>query len=115
MAKITFVLRKGKSKSASIQLFFNYGTKKRLRYSTGLKILDYKNWDEEKMRIKNVVVEVYKNQVNNRLTEIQSFIEKLHTDYITNGESFDNVILKNELDIFLNRVKNSIAKKPVQL
>ena len=29
------------------------------------------------MRIKNVVAEVHKNDVNNRLTDIQSFVEKL--------------------------------------
>lgn len=115
MAKLTFVLRTGKSKSATIQLFFNYGTEKRLRYSTGLKILDFKNWDAEKMRIKNVAAEVHKNKVNNRLTEIQGFLEKLHTDYITSGELFDNDILKSELDIFLNRVKPSKEEKSIHL
>ncbi|MDA9343559.1 site-specific integrase [Algibacter sp.] len=105
MAKLTYILRQGKTKSATIQLFFNYGTEKRLRYSTGLKILDSKNWDEEKMRIKNVAAEVHKNKVNNRLTEIQGFVETLYTDYITNGTNLNNDILKSELDIFLNRVK----------
>jgi integrase len=115
MAKLTYVLREGKSKAATIQLFFNYGTEKRLRYSTGLKISDYRNWDANKMRIKNVTAEVHKNNINNRLTEVQSFLEKLHTDYITNGESFDNDILKKELDVFLNRVKPSNLEKPIIL
>lgn len=115
MAKLTYVLRRGKTKSASIQLFFNYGTKKRLRYSTGLKISDFKNWDVEKMRIKNVTAEIHKNEVNNRLTEIQGFIEKLYTGFITRGKSIDNVILKNELDVFLNRRKPTIEEKPRQL
>ena len=105
MAKLTYVLRKGKSKSASIQLFFNYGTNKRLRYSTGLQILDAKNWDDEKFRIKNVTAEVYKNEVNNRLNEIRGFVEKLHTGLLTSGENIDNDILKNELDTFLNKSK----------
>ncbi|MFD0837117.1 tyrosine-type recombinase/integrase [Mariniflexile aquimaris] len=106
MAKLTFKIRKGVDKSAKIQLFFNYGTDRRLRYSTGLEILDAKNWDDEKMRIKNVVSEIHKNDVNNKLTDIQSFLEKTYTRLaITEGVEVDNEILKNELNIFLNRIK----------
>jgi len=114
MAKLTFKARKDANKSASIQIFFNYGSNKRLRYSTGFKVLDYKNWDAVKMRIKNVVAEVHKNNINNRLTEIQSFLERLHTDYITSNTPFDNETLKKELDIFLNKVK-APTNEPQQL
>lgn len=115
MAKVTFKLRKGKGTSAAIQLFFNYGTEKRLRYSTGLNILNVKNWDGSKMRIKNVSAEVHKNNINNRLTEIQSFVEKLNTEYITKGNDLNNDILKNKLSIFLNKVKPSDKKKHTNL
>ncbi|TPV31947.1 site-specific integrase [Paucihalobacter ruber] len=111
MAKLTFVLRRGKSKSASINLFFNYGTKKRLRYSTGLEISDFKNWDERKMRIKNVVDEVHRNKINTRLSEIQTLVEKIHVENITNGVPLNNEMLKNELDIFLNRGKTNEEEK----
>jgi integrase len=105
MAKLTFKIRKGVDKSAKIQLFFNYGSHKRLRYSTGLEVLDAKNWDAEKMRIKSVAVEVHKNDVNNKLTDIQSFLEKTYTRLsITEGVEVDNEILKNELNIYLNKV-----------
>jgi len=113
MAKLTYVLRKGKNtKSASIQLFFNYGTNLRLRYSTGLQILNFKNWDDEKFRIKNVTAEVHKNDVNNRLTEIQSFVEKLYTGLITQDKTINNEVLKNELDIFFKKVKTTDDVKP---
>lgn len=115
MAKVTFKLRKGKGTSAAIQLFFNYGTEKRLRYSTGLNIMNVKNWDDGKMRIKNVTAEVHKNNINNRLTEIQSFVEKLNTDYITKGNDLNNDILKKELSRFLNKVKPSEKKEQTKL
>lgn len=117
MAKVSFKIRKGKDKSASIQLHFNYGTEKRLRYSTGLNVLNSKNWDEDKMRIKNVSAEIYKNQVNSRLTEIYSFVEKLYTESITSGKHFNNEILKNALDVFFNKTKinNEVEKKKLEL
>lgn len=114
MAKLTFKARKDANKSASIQIFFSYGTNKRLRYSTGLKVSDFKNWDDSKMRIKNVVAEIHKNKINTRLTEIQSFLEKLHTDYVTSNTSFNNETLKKELDIFLDKVK-APTNEPQQL
>jgi len=106
MAKLTFKIRKGVDKSSKIQLFFNYGTDRRLRYSTGLEVLDAKNWDTEKMRIKNVLAEVHKNDVNNKLTDIQAFLEKTYTRLaIRESIEVDNEILKNELNIFLNKIK----------
>jgi len=104
MAKLTFKIRKGVDKSAKIQLFFNYGTNKRLRYSTGLKVNDLKNWDEDKMRVKNVVAEIHRNEINNRLTDIRAFLEKIYTKYaITDNIIVTNKILKRELDIYLNK------------
>jgi integrase len=111
MAKVTFKLRNGNGKTASIQLFFNYGTEKRLRYSTGLSIMNIKNWDSDKMRIKNVTAEIHKNDINNKLTDIQSFIEKLHTQFITKSKNLNNDILKKELSIFLNKEKPLDEKK----
>ncbi|MCM4151541.1 hypothetical protein DHD05_08065 [Arenibacter sp. N53] len=114
MAKLTFVPRKGSNKSASIQLYFNYGSNKRLRYSTGLKIIDIKNWDDSKMRIRNVVSEIHKNNVNNKLTEIHNFVEKTYYRLaITENVEVTNEILKEELNVFLNR--NSIKDDKPQL
>ena len=115
MAKLTFKARKGTSKSASIQLFFNYGSKKRLRYSTGLKVSNIKNWDSSKMRIKNVIAEIHKNEVNNKLSEIHTLIEKTYTDLaISKGLTVTNDMLKEALDKFLNK-NIVIEEKPKQL
>ncbi|QXP77676.1 MULTISPECIES: site-specific integrase [Winogradskyella] len=115
MAKVTFKTRKGANKSASIQLFFNYGSKKRLRYSTGLKVSDIKNWDNSKMRIKNVVAEVQKNEVNNKLTDIHALIEKTYTDLaITKNIEVTNQMLKEVLDQYLNKNK-VVSEKPQHL
>ena len=104
MPKLTYKLRKGRSNSAKIQLHFNYGTNKRLRYSTGLEVLDYRNWDADKMRIKNVIAEVHKNDVNNKLNDIQSFLEKLYYRLtLTESVEVDNELLKNELNVILNK------------
>ncbi|MGY0391742.1 tyrosine-type recombinase/integrase [Bizionia sp. KMM 8389] len=106
MAKLTFKIRKGVDKSAKIQLFFNYGTNKRLRYSTGLKVNNFKNWDSDKMRIKNVVAEVHRNEINNKLTDIRAFLEKVHTNYtVTENTIVTNIILKKKLDLYLNKSK----------
>ena len=68
--------------STSIVLHFRYGTggKKRLRYSTGYKLENVKNWNTEKQRIKNVADEPNKLKINNKLDEIQSFIGKYYID-----------------------------------
>ncbi|MCG7501773.1 site-specific integrase [Tenacibaculum sp. Mcav3-52] len=106
MAKVTFVARKGSKKQASIQLYFNYGANKRLRYSTGLKVSDVKNWDTKKMRIKNVVAEIHKNAINNKLTDIQRFVEEVYTDFsVRQNIVVTNDVLKNELDVYFNKVK----------
>jgi len=106
MAKLTFNIRKGVGKSATIQLFFNYGTKKRLRYSTGLRVSDYRNWDSDKMRIKNVTAEVHRNNINNKLTDIQGFLEKVYVKYaVTENKTVNNELLKEELDDYFNKSK----------
>ena len=67
MAKLNYKIRKSNDKSGTIQLHYNYGTNSSLRYSTGLKIQNMKNWDPKGMRIKNVVEELDKNYINNKL------------------------------------------------
>ena len=64
MGKLTYVLRKNKNGSGTIQLHFNYGTKNRLRYSTGFKVLDFKNWDDNKKLVKRNPQEPDGNRIN---------------------------------------------------
>tara|TARA_R110002049_G_scaffold307720_2_gene509184 strand:- start:2514 stop:3854 length:1341 start_codon:yes stop_codon:yes gene_type:complete len=99
MAKLTFKLRPSHGKNVNIQLFFNYGTNKRLRYSTGLKVANSKNWDAGKMRIKQVAEELYRNEVNNKLNNVTEILEKQYIDLTVNeNKVVDNDMLKDICD-----------------
>lgn len=116
MPTLNFILRKGKNNTATIHINYNYGkyTKEnlfRLRYSTGLKLQNIKNWHEDNQRIKNVNEEVDKININNKLSKTQSFLGELYSDLTINKNIIvTNEILTNELDIFFN--KNVKPKKP---
>lgn len=110
MPTLNYILRPGKDNSASIQIFYNYGKNKRLRYSTGLKLLDINNWNEDKQRIKNVRAEIDKLSINNKLDDTQAFINKLYTELTVNQKiTVTNDLLKTELNAFFN--KNIRSKK----
>ena len=112
MATLNFTLRAIKGTSASIHIFFNYGKNKRLRYSTGLKLTNIKNWNADKQRIKNVIEEVNKISINNKLDRTQSFLNNLYTDLSVNQNTVvTNEILKNELNIFFNKKIKSKNKE----
>lgn len=99
MAKLTFKLRPLKGKNVNIQLVFNYGANKRLRYSTGLKVANSKNWDDGKMRIKQVAEELYRNEVNNKLNNVTEKLEKQYIDLTVNeNKVVDNEMLKDICD-----------------
>lgn len=106
MATTKFRLRKShKDNGANIQLEFNYGKGNRFRYGTGLSILNVKNWDMKKMRVKNVTSERFKTQVNNELNKLQTGIEGFYTTKaITEKELVDNSTLKEYCDIFFNKI-----------
>ena len=116
MAKLSFKVRKGKDKSGSIQLHFNYGTNSRLRYSTGLKIQNVKNWDSKKMRIKNVAEELDKNYVNNKLDKLQLDFNKKYTYLLLE----QNVVITNDIlidfcDQFFNKTKEQEKETTLEL
>lgn len=105
MATITFRLRNSTSnKGASIQLTFQYGEAKRLRYSTGLKIFNIKNWDSNKMRVKNVAEERFKTEINNQLNELTTQLEAHYMELSVNQkEVVNNDTLKNFCNHFFNK------------
>lgn len=112
MPTLKYVLKAGKGSTAKIHLFYNYGANNRLRYSTGLQILNIKNWNEKPQRIKNVTEEVEKVNVNNKLDQIQAFINGLYSDLSTKeNATVTNEILTNELNIFLNKKVKSEKEK----
>ena len=116
MAKLSFKVRKGKDKSGSIQLHFNYGTNSRLRYSTGLKIQNVKNWDPKKMRIRNVVEELDKNYTNKKLDKLQFDLNKKYT----NLQEEQSIVINNNVlidfcDQFFNKTKEQEENTSMEL
>lgn len=109
MATTTFYLRPStKDKGASIHLTFHYGKKKRFRYSTGLKIQNVKNWDVKKMRIKNVIEERFKAEVNNQLNNFQAYLEEQFVDLAVNQKvNVDNEVLKEISNKFFNKASGN--------
>lgn len=105
MATISFKTRSGISKTASIYLIFSYGRKKELRYSTGLKVKDYNNWNQEKQQVKNVLSESHSKAINQSLRKMEDFFENKYHDLLTSHIEINNKVLKNELDIYLRRKK----------
>jgi integrase len=102
MAKLTYKLRPTKGKNVKIQLVFNYGANKRLRYSTGLKVGNSKNWDNRKMRIKQVAEELFRNEINGKLNNVTDLLEKKYIDLTVNeGKVINNEMLKEFCDEIL--------------
>ena len=105
MAKVTFKLRTSTTnKSGKIYLIFQYGSNNRFRYSTGLKVENAKNWDTKRMRVKNVIEEKYKAEVNSQLNNLKTTIEDFYNDHVVNRKkSLNNELLKEISDSFFNK------------
>ncbi|RXP46867.1 hypothetical protein EC396_13380 [Lutibacter sp. HS1-25] len=112
MGTLTYKLRKSTGKTAVIQIFFNYGQKKRFRYSTGLIIQDTKNWSPKDMRIKNVALELNRHIINEKLDDLQS---KLNTAYkkltIEESKTPSDKFFKDFCDEYFN--KKTIVDKRI--
>ena len=111
MPTLNFELRPARNNSAKIYLTYQYGTgmESRLRYSTGLGISHFKNWNSKNQRIKNVIEEIEKTHTNNQLNKIQSFLSDFYTDSLNKGFTITSEILQNELNILLQK-KSKIKK-----
>ncbi|MBZ9632604.1 site-specific integrase [Salegentibacter sp. LM13S] len=112
MATTKFRVRKSTTgTNGNIQLEFNYGKGNRFRYGTGLQIQNVKNWDANKMRIKNVIGEKFKIHINNELNKLQTGIEEFYTTKtITEKQILDNSTLREYCDIFFNKIENHDEK-----
>ncbi|RPD91617.1 hypothetical protein EGM88_14710 [Aureibaculum marinum] len=110
MATLKFELRKNKGNTGSIYIRYTFGTgnAKRIRYSTGLKIVNYKNWNLKTQTVKNVTEEINKVNINNKLNETRTFLEGLYSDLTINRKlEVTPQLLKNELDIFFKKKKRA--------
>lgn len=113
MSKLTFKLRDAKNNAASILLVFNYGKEKRLRYATGFRVQNKKNWDSTKMRIKNVIEELDRVYVNNKLNDLKAAVEKEYAKRtIEEGKEATNDFIKDVCDevLGIRKVQDKIKK-----
>ncbi|MFH6767520.1 tyrosine-type recombinase/integrase [Gaetbulibacter aquiaggeris] len=116
MPEAKFKLRKANDKSATIQLHFSYGTKKRFRYSTGHRIQNIKNWDTGKMRIKHVVEELDWNHINKDLDKLEDHIEDFYFGLLLDErEKVNNDILTELCDIFFEKKKANEEQQKLDL
>ena len=116
MREAKFKLRKANDKSATIQLHFSYGTKKRFRYSTGHRIQNIKNWDTGKMRIKHVVEELDWNYINKDLDKLEDHIEDYYFGLpLDEREKVNNNILTELCDIFFEKKKANEEQQKLDL
>ncbi len=113
--KTVFKPREAKGLTGKITLTFNYGTKKRFRYSTGLTIQSRKNWDFKKNRIKNVVAEPFRIEINNKLNELQNNLEKqYHIWKLDDQVEVSNLLLRDFCDNFFNKKQKEESKVEIK-
>lgn len=105
MATLSFKVRKGTKEQSSIYLIFSYGRKNELRYSTGWKVNSANNWKSDKQRVKNVLSEPIATKLNRSLQELELFFIQRYHELVTDRIEINNQVLRNELDIYLNRKK----------
>ncbi|MCT4629597.1 phage integrase SAM-like domain-containing protein [Winogradskyella sp.] len=104
MAKLSYNIRETKDGGGTIQLYFNYGTNKRLRYSTKFKVKKLKNWDKDNSRVRNVADELDRHLINNKLNDLKTTLENKYTELLVNKEIINNDILTEICDLCLGRV-----------
>lgn len=108
VASLNFKLRKGTGSKASIVLFFQFGKGNRLRYSTGYKVQNAKNWNQAKQRIKNVVQEENRLAINSKLDEIRAFLNKTYISLLDEyGNDLRTDQLKESMDSFLGKERKN--------
>lgn len=102
MASVNFGIRKNPKGSVKIILNFNYGRKKKYRYSTKYNLNDSKYWDKKNKRIKlNDNLENVE-KINKELTELLAHAERIAFKYNSKEDELNNDLIKKELDVFYN-------------
>lgn len=95
-------LEENKNLQSIIFLFFSYG-KNRFKYSTGYKA-SFNNWDFKKQRIRNKVGIEDKDKINEDLSELESYLNKEHSNLLKESKNVSNELLKYKLDVFLGKI-----------
>ncbi len=109
MATVSFKIRKGKKEVCPIYLIFSYGRGNELRYSTDWKLSSPSNWNPGKQRVKNVASEPMSNKLNQSIQELEIFFFNRYNELVTDRIEITNLVLRNELDIYLRRKKTKVT------
>ncbi|WP_204345552.1 tyrosine-type recombinase/integrase [Psychroserpens algicola] len=113
MPKLSFKLRHAKGNAASIIIVYNYGKEKRLRYATKYRVQNKKNWNANTERVKNVIEELDRVEINGKLDQLQLAINSFYGNrVIKEGKELTDDLLKDVCDKVLGRkqVEDEVEK-----
>jgi integrase len=102
MLKVNFNLRKQNSQKPEIIYLVARWQGNYLRYSTRLAVLP-KNWDIKKQRVKAVINEPFKNQINQYLGEIAAAAHSVYIESLTGKKPLTKTGFKQGLNKWANR------------
>lgn len=88
-----------KKENFTIYLFFTYG-KKRLKYSSGIKV-GFNDWDFNKQRVKNKNTVKFKDHYNSKLNKLENAITEVYEELQEESDSISPQFLKNRLELKL--------------
>lgn len=107
MANVTFKLRRPNDKTPQIiYLVCRFGRNEKLAYSTGLKILPA-HWNNEKMRVRNLVEALGKDLINNYLNELYTVTDLHITELKTKGKAVTKDAIYKFLQNYTNKTQDS--------
>lgn len=100
MTNVTFKLRCPKSKTRQmIYLVCRFGRNDKLAYSIGLKVLP-SYWNSDKMRVRNVVEAIGRDDINERLNEWQAVVEAYIIGLVAKNQTVTKSLLKKFLNAY---------------
>ncbi len=110
MASVNFYLKDPKStKETPINMYFAFGNRKPLKYSTGDKISPA-NWSADKQRIREKRTISDCEERNAFLSKIESLVNTIHKTLLLEDIEITEAILKERLDVALSRNKKKAPK-----
>lgn len=107
MATINYLI-KGEKNATNILLRFKNGRKFDLTASTDLKV-EPKKWSAAKQKVKLTADDTSKDEVNNKLAELERFIFNEFNSDNSRGEFIDKHWLRKKIAYFFNRPVDELA------
>jgi hypothetical protein len=105
MATINFRLR-GKASSGNVLIRLKHGDQFDFERSTGLQV-ELNHWSHSKQKVKNIATTTYKDDVNNKLNGLKTFIEAEYYKALSHSEKISQEWLKKNVDDFFGHSDTS--------